>query len=575
MTKSRREEFENQRHMALKNIPKIRETLKQFFSNKNFVAAEARMKELKAIVKEKLAELKWDENPIQTNYEHRYHRACLLLRLAREPREQAFAREYIKKQDEAFLLSHRKRRIHPEDIPDPKKFHRASDAFVRSFILPQSPELLEQEFLRLSMMKGTIFDQTDHLDFAFYIDKLREEVRQNFWPLYSYLIDDAVEDYLDYLRLMLRRQDAITREQFPENSREVYDLLMLEAEASQKLEAYDYLCDNGFPEQLADLPEFLDIEAEIDTGISQPENYIFRTSGPANLDKWQKHQRQIEFFLENRVHIEMSDANRITLIPQIALPDIIPFTKQHLAQSQVCFGHDTRTGQPYFIPLADMTHILVVGISGTGKSVFLNQLMQGFLYNIDQIKIMFLVDLKGGVELFPYDKISDRVHVIYRMEDLYEVVSTLLRVMYRRFDWMRENSYRKWPGEQIFFIVDEYAQIHLYDPADKDEKNLHRGLLVGLKKLSSMGRGVGIRLIAQLQKATTDVMDSSFKENLQSRICFRVSTNLSVANVFASSKELPADALMLKKGQFIFYDDSKAQTVVLQSCIVPDNFDNP
>ena len=90
-----------------------------------------------------------------------------------------------------------------------------------------------------------------------------------------------------------------------------------------------------------------------------------------------------------------------------------------------------------------------------------------------------------------------------------------------------------------------------------------------------MGRGVGIRLIAQLQKATTDVMDSSFKENLQSRICFRVSTNLSVANVFASSKELPADALMLKKGQFIFYDDSKAQTVVLQSCIVPDNFDNP
>ena len=62
-----------------------------------------------------------------------------------------------------------------------------------------------------------------------------------------------------------------------------------------------------------------------------------------------------------------------------------------------------------------------------------------------------------------------------------------------------------------------------------------------------LGRAVGIVIIAAIQKATTDVMDSSFRTNLQAQVCFRVANRLMAASMFGSTEDLKLDPIALRR----------------------------
>lgn len=571
--RSRRDFFEQQHQDASAAIDRLREYLFQVFKSEASGPAYARMDELKSLIDKKLPPHTVSCTSKDDCYVFDYQRAYLLTALARTGKEKAAAAYYLGRIRKEALRFYTKSKLPPAVRKKLDDLQLSGETYVDQFSLPVVESPAEQEYFRLYAMRAVltvvqVFDQ----QFRSIVNGVAK-CEASIVDSYSYLIERKVEEEFAKFRRLALRSDPVDEDEIPRHFLNDYDTMRTLLTAEQRLAAYDYLCDNGFPEQLADLPEFLDINAEIDACASNSTQYVFRTDGPAYVDHWRKHQAQIEHFLDQSVGIDLVGADMISIRPRPSIPDVIPLTTEHRVANRLFFGYDVLASKPYYVNLADMTHMLVAGISGMGKSVFLNQLIQGFLFNIARIDAVFLVDLKGGVELFPYEKASDRIHVIYQMENLYEVVSSLLRILHKRLDWMREHGHRKWPGHHLFFVVDEYAQIQLYEPADKEDKNRHRGLLNGLNKLSTMGRAVGIRIIAQLQKATTDVMDSSFRNNLQSKACFRVSNNLTTASVFGSSDDLPADALTLKRGQFILYDDSQAQTVVLQACMVPEGFD--
>lgn len=254
----------------------------------------------------------------------------------------------------------------------------------------------------------------------------------------------------------------------------------------------------------------------------------------------------------------------------IAPPDALPFIEEpadkggHLWNGFIFLGTNIRDGKPYWKKIQDFQHHLIVGISGYGKSVFLNQVLQGVRHNPDYFEAVYLVDLKGGVELVEYEDYGNQFKVKFRYEELHELVQELVDLMNQRLDWMRENRVKKWSGKRILFMVDEFAQIALQSPETKEDKAAHYKLLSNLNKLSMLGRGAGVLLWIQLQKATTDMMDSSFRNNLQAQVCFRVASRLAAASLFGEAKDLEIDPTRLRRGQCIYYDDATGETVYLQ-----------
>lgn len=221
-----------------------------------------------------------------------------------------------------------------------------------------------------------------------------------------------------------------------------------------------------------------------------------------------------------------------------------------LSREKLVYGL-TYGNKPFAISFSDMTHMLIVGQSGSGKSVLQNWLAVQFLHNIDRLARLYLIDLKGGVEFFPYDGLHEKITTCSDFEQLEQAVNDACVEMDNRLQSMKERGLRKWDGERIVFMVDEYAQIKLSGVAflGKDKAKL---LDANLLRLSMLGRAAGIRLICGLQKCTTAEMDSAFKNNLQTQICFKVKDGLTVSNVFGDTeavKEQGVNMLKLPKGR--------------------------
>lgn len=268
------------------------------------------------------------------------------------------------------------------------------------------------------------------------------------------------------------------------------------------------------------------------------------------------------------------------IVPAEDLPEALPYAplpfkddphpNGHVADGYLYLGDQflDRAKGGHWMKISDMNHTLVMGTSGFGKSVFLNQLLQGIAYNRHTFDQVVLVDLKGGVELWPYQARGDQFRVVYRFDDLGPLVAELVGTIEQRLESMRLNGQRMWPGGKTLFVVDEYAQIQLSPEATKEERQKKQELLANLNKVSMLGRAAGVLIWAQLQKGTTDVMDSSFRANLSTQICFKVPNKLTAAGMFGSTDELLVDPVKLPKGRFILYDASNGETHYLQARVV-------
>lgn len=235
-------------------------------------------------------------------------------------------------------------------------------------------------------------------------------------------------------------------------------------------------------------------------------------------------------------------------------------------EAEITFGADLATGENVTLPLRRVPHTLVAGTSGFGKSVFLHQLIQQLLHQAN-VERLYLVDLKAGIEFARYEA-EPKATVVWQMPEVFRVIDELAVEMERRLQSARGIG-REFAGPRILFVVDEYAEIELWPTVGKEEKEAKARALAQLVRISLRGRAAGIVLVLSLQKATTDVMDSSLRNNLAGLVCFRVGSKMTAAAMFGSNDDLRVNPLQLRRGQFIFYNPVAAEIQYLQAT-VPD-----
>jgi len=196
-------------------------------------------------------------------------------------------------------------------------------------------------------------------------------------------------------------------------------------------------------------------------------------------------------------------------------------------------------GQPFVADLTKMPHLLVAGATGSGKSVCLNAIITGLLFQHGPETLqMVMVDPKM-LELSAYNGIPHLVMpVVTEAKRASRALRWAVSEMEKRYKLMATCGARNIaaynekvaaglaptapgadvPPDRLSFVVvvvDELADLMLTAPAEIEEP---------IARLAQMARAVGIHLLLATQRPSVDVITGVIKANFPSRIAFQVAS---------------------------------------------------
>ena len=244
-------------------------------------------------------------------------------------------------------------------------------------------------------------------------------------------------------------------------------------------------------------------------------------------------QNDISFLIGvKKVKIEISDnANTICIRVPKTERDIVYFKdiveqqcyKENNAELKVVLGQNT-DGEIIIKDLVDMTHLLIAGQTGSGKSVFLNTVIASIINNKNTDFIM--VDTKK-VELSVYHNLNSLLFPICtNCEQTIVALNWVVTEMTKRYSLFEKNGVRnikeynelhKKKMNRIVIIVDELADLMMTSTKEVE------GLICRIAQLS---RASGIHLVIATQRPSHEILTGLLKANLPTRIAFAVNTKV-------------------------------------------------
>jgi S-DNA-T family DNA segregation ATPase FtsK/SpoIIIE len=236
------------------------------------------------------------------------------------------------------------------------------------------------------------------------------------------------------------------------------------------------------------------------------------------------------------VGVEIPNRRRRTVYLREVLSS--PQYEASAAALKVPLGVDV-VGQPFVADLTQMPHVLVAGATGSGKSVCLNSIITGLLFQHDPKTLqMIMIDPKM-LELSAYNGIPHLVMpVITQPKRAAGALGWAVREMEKRYKLMAVCGARNIatynekvragqvpvtddaPGPPVplgflVVVIDELADLMLTVPAEIEEP---------IARLAQMARAVGIHLVLATQRPSVDVITGVIKANFPSRIAFQVAS---------------------------------------------------
>lgn len=246
--------------------------------------------------------------------------------------------------------------------------------------------------------------------------------------------------------------------------------------------------------------------------------------------------------------------------------------EQRKTNTMVVLGKDVN-GNGWVYDLTKMPHLLVAGQTNSGKSVCLNAIIIGLLYQNNPDDLRFIMVDPKRVELPNYDGIPHLVVPV--ITDVSKTVNALkwcINEMERRLDLLQKHhkvnikDYNEWQAKQkkgkdleklpyIVFIIDELAD--LMQVAAKDVE-------ASIIRLTQMARATGIHLILATQRPSVDVVTGLIKANLPARVAFAVASAIDSKTILDSS----GAEKLLGKGDMLFTNAEEAKPRRLQGAFI-------
>jgi len=178
--------------------------------------------------------------------------------------------------------------------------------------------------------------------------------------------------------------------------------------------------------------------------------------------------------------------------------------------------------KPFYIDLLKNNyHWLIAGSTGSGKSVFLKNVIESLLK--DNNNLFYFIDLKR-VELAKYQKLKNCITFCNDAENVTYLLNDIIKLMQERYkkyeksgvvSYLEYNEKIKNTEKNIFLIIDELADLFIIN---KEAKTL-------LQRILQLGRASGIYVLAATQRPSSDIIPGLLKVNFTTRFCFRVASS--------------------------------------------------
>lgn len=240
---------------------------------------------------------------------------------------------------------------------------------------------------------------------------------------------------------------------------------------------------------------------------------------------------------------------------------------QRAHNMMLLLGKDV-AGKVWFGDLPRLPHLLVAGATGSGKTVCMNTIIMGLLYqNTAETLRMIMVDPKR-VELTLYNGIPHLLTpVITNVQKTVNALKWTIGEMERRFELLASvgsrdiGSYnQKHPEAKIpyiVFVIDELADL-MAAAANEIES--------GIIRVAQMARAVGIHLIVATQRPSVDVITGLMKANIPGRIAFSVASAIDSRTIL----DAPGAEKLMGRGDMLYSCAELSRPVRIQGAFISE-----
>ncbi len=246
-------------------------------------------------------------------------------------------------------------------------------------------------------------------------------------------------------------------------------------------------------------------------------------------------------------------------------------------------------GKPYVADLCEMTHVLIAGATGSGKSICINTIITSLVYRHTPETLRLLMVDPKMVELSTYKMLPHLRHkVVTDPRDAAGLLKWAVLEMERRYNLLSVNGVRsfsefnervrdgvalkrfepigleedsdRWVYKEgvlpyIVVVVDELADLMMTVQNEVEKP---------LTTLAQKARAIGIHLIVATQRPSVNVITGLIKANFPSRIAFRVASKTDSRTILDQNG---ADAL-LGNGDMLFLPPGSNEPVRIQGAYI-------
>lgn len=291
---------------------------------------------------------------------------------------------------------------------------------------------------------------------------------------------------------------------------------------------------------------------------------------------------------KNTMGIELPNEKRQdVMLSEILSSSVFTDAKSKLT---VALGKDI-AGTTVVGDLAKMPHLLVAGMTGSGKSVGVNGMIMSMLFKASPDEVRFIMIDPKMLELSIYDGIPHLLcPVVTDMREAGQALNWCVAEMEKRYRLLSHAGVRNLEGfnqkvEQakaagkpllnpfslnpddpepleklplIVVVIDELADLMMTERKSVEQQ---------IARLAQKARAAGIHMIVATQRPSVDVVTGLIKANIPTRMAFTVQSKIDSRTIL---DQMGADEL-LKYGDSLFLQPGSAEPTRLQGAFVSDD----
>ena len=265
------------------------------------------------------------------------------------------------------------------------------------------------------------------------------------------------------------------------------------------------------------------------------------------------------------IGIEVPNTNRtIVSFKQLITSDTMKTLKSKLG---IVLGESV-SGKVLGYDIGKMPHLLIAGTTGSGKSIFIHNLLFSILYRATPSEVKLIIVDPKRVEFTHYQGVPHLLTpVVTDMEKAPSVFRWAMEEVLRRYKLFEQakvrnvDVYNEKSGIQvmpyILIVVDELGDIMIRDPAGI-EKNIIR--------IAQLARATGVHLIMAVQRPSTDIITGLIKANIPCRAAFQVLSQVDSRVII----DQPGAEKLLGNGDMLFVPPDTSKPTRLQGAFISD-----